>query len=176
MPILGKFPPLDGAHGNKPLIGRIVFRLSGLFFRKVTKWQLKLSPGNQLKSLLAKRRKPSTQFTAKRRAIFLEELQKYGIAADAAKMAGISRVTAYKYRKRDPEFAEQWEQAMEIGDQGLLEAARQRATKKSDTLLIFLIKGRHPEYRDKLIDVGPGGSLELNINTGPPPDASKKKK
>jgi hypothetical protein len=39
-----------------------------------------------------------------------------------------------------------------------------------------MIKGRHPEYKDKLIDVGPGGSLELNINTGPPPDASKKKK
>jgi hypothetical protein len=63
-----------------------------------------------------------------------------------------------------------------VGDQALLDIAINRGKRKSDTLLIFMIKGRHPEYKDKLIDVGPGGSLELNINTGPPPDASKKKK
>ena len=43
--------------------------------------------------------------------LFLDELRKWGVAAHAAREAGVSLRTVRRHRKSDPEFAEAWEEA-----------------------------------------------------------------
>jgi hypothetical protein len=96
-----------------------------------------------------------------------------GNVSRSCESAGISRPTAYEWRESDPEFAAQWNQSVEFGTDELEEEARRRAfagvdepvfyqgeecgtvRKYSDTLLIFLLKGRKPDkYRERVsIDV-----------------------
>lgn len=80
---------------------------------------------------------------------------------------GISRYTAYEWRKKMPDFAEAWEEAMKAGLTGLEDEAHRRAfegteepvfqqgmeigsvRKYSDTLAIFLLKAHAPDkYRE----------------------------
>jgi len=62
---------------------------------------------------------------------------------------GIDRTLAYKWRERDPKFAEEWSQAEEDASDLLEAEALKRAKASSDTLLIFLLKARRPEkYRE----------------------------
>jgi hypothetical protein len=102
--------------------------------------------------------------TPKRRRMFLESLAENGNVSVSARTAGIHRVTAYKWRRADPEFAAGWEEAIDISVDLLLEEARRRAhdgvdepvfyqgeqcgavRRYSDSLLMFLIKGKRPEY------------------------------
>lgn len=98
---------------------------------------------------------------------FLLSLSECGNVTQAAKDAGISRMTAYRHRERDAEFAEAWDDAVEEGTDALEAEARRRAMqgveepvyykgyvvghvqKFSDTLLIFLLKAYRPEtFRD----------------------------
>lgn len=79
----------------------------------------------------------------------------------------VNRMTVYRWRDEDPEFAAAWDEAKRIGIEGLEDEAMRRAfegTEKpvfhlgmqcgtireySDTLTIFLLKGAKPEkYRD----------------------------
>lgn len=132
-----------------------------------------------------KERKTSSAATRQRnwKPIFLAELAKRGNVSDAAKVAKINRDTANEHRKSDPDFAEQWADALEQAADVLEREAFRRAhdgvlepvfgrddgpnagtvevgkiLKYSDTLLIFLLKGARPEkYRDKHEIVGKGG-------------------
>lgn len=80
---------------------------------------------------------------------------------------GITRQTAYEWRREIPEFAEAWKRAVEVGTSVLEDEAIRRAQegwdepvfhqgaqcgtvrKYSDTLLIFALKAHNPEkYRD----------------------------
>lgn len=80
---------------------------------------------------------------------------------------GISRYTAYEWRKKLPDFAEAWDEAMKAGVTALEDEAHRRAfegtdepvfqqgmeigavRKYSDTLAIFLLKAHNPEkYRE----------------------------
>jgi len=110
---------------------------------------------------------------------FLDALAEYGSVRHACDKAGIARVTAYRHREYEPDFAEAWERAAAIGARALEDEARRRAyegweepagwhhgeaggtvRKFSDTLLIFLLKGHYPEkYRERVsAEVGgPGG-------------------
>ena len=82
---------------------------------------------------------------------FLTLLSDYGNVTIAARGAGISRLTAYRYRNTDPRFAEQWEAALELGVDGLEDEARRRAASSSDVLLIFMLKSLRPEkYRERV--------------------------
>ena len=82
---------------------------------------------------------------------FLTLLSDYGNVTIAAKGAGISRLTAYRYRNTDSHFAEQWEAALELGIDGMEDEARRRAVTVSDTLLIFMLKALRPEkYRERV--------------------------
>ncbi len=62
----------------------------------------------------------------------------------AAEAARVSHIYVYKVRKKSPRFAEAWDRALEIGTEEL-EKARRRGLATSDTLLIFLLKGRRKD-------------------------------
>ncbi len=82
---------------------------------------------------------------------FLALLSDYGNVTIAAKGAGVSRFTAYRYRNTDTRFAQQWDAALELGIDGLEDEARRRAVLASDTLLIFMLKALRPEkYRERV--------------------------
>lgn len=104
---------------------------------------------------------------------FLKELRENGgFVGKACEAVGISKPSVYAWRESDPEFAVEWDRAIDLATEDLEKEARRRAyqgvdepvfyqgeicghvRKFSDTLLMFTIKARKPEYRDKLqIDV-----------------------
>ncbi len=98
----------------------------------------------------------------------------------ACSAVGISRWTAYHWRKEMPDFAQAWDEAMKAGMLALEDEAHRRAfegtdepvfykgdecgsvRKYSDTLAIFLLKAHAPEkYREKT-------SMELTGANGGP--------
>jgi hypothetical protein len=64
--------------------------------------------------------------------------------AAACKTTRISRKTVYKWKQRDERFAQDWDEAIDDGTDGLEDIALERAKKSSDRLLIFLLKARLP--------------------------------
>lgn len=112
--------------------------------------------------------------TPKKRAKFLDAIvETGGNITRACQVAGISRRAAYEWREEEEAFRVEWDDAVEAGTDELEEEARRRAfagvdepvfyqgeecgaiRKYSDTLLIFLLKGRKPDkYRERVqIDV-----------------------
>ena len=114
------------------------------------------------------------RFTAKKQATFLDALRQGYSISHAAMLTGLSRETMYRARRRDPAFAAAWDDAAESGadrleDEALRRAVEGHRTEKtvtsagrvlrdehgnvlkdvtvdySDTLLIFLLKGRRPD-------------------------------
>jgi hypothetical protein len=83
------------------------------------------------------------------RARFLDKLAESGSVTRAAKYARISRMTAYRERADDPEFAAAWDVAKERGVDALEDEAIDRAFDGSDILLMFRLKAERPKYRDK---------------------------
>ena len=82
--------------------------------------------------------------------VFIAALREHGVVSYSARIANIDRSAAYVARKKDAAFAEAWDEALEEGVEELERAAIARAKKKSDTLLIFLLKCRKPGvYGDK---------------------------
>ena len=99
------------------------------------------------------------------RATFLGSLASTGVVLIACKAAGVSRMRAYRERKRSAAFAGRWDDALD-GSADLLEAGARRQAmgharpvyhrgaavgaveQYSDRLLMFLLKGARPEkYR-----------------------------
>ncbi|WP_130470283.1 hypothetical protein [Candidatus Magnetaquicoccus inordinatus] len=107
----------------------------------------------------------SPAFPSKRRQIFLKALALGGVVTHAAASAGASRKTLYAFRATNPEFAEEWDNALESFADSLEQAARQRGVdgwqepvyqggqlvgtvrKYSDSLLLAMLRARKPEYR-----------------------------
>jgi hypothetical protein len=106
----------------------------------------------------------------KKGAEFLQVLRDTGGNVSRACMAiGQNRRRVYEWREKDPVFAQAWDEAVDSGTDELEEEARRRAfsgvdepvfyqgeqcgevRKYSDTLLIFLLKGRRPDkYRENV--------------------------
>lgn len=104
---------------------------------------------------------------------FLKELRENGgFVGKACEAVGISKQSVYVWRESDKEFAIEWDRAIDLATEDLEKEARRRAyqgveepvfyqgevcghiRKFSDTLLMFTIKARRPEYRDKIqVDV-----------------------
>lgn len=63
---------------------------------------------------------------AKRRA-FLDALAKLGIVSAAARVAGVDRATAWRWRENDSEFAKAFDSAMQEAADAIEEEARRRA-------------------------------------------------
>jgi hypothetical protein len=101
--------------------------------------------------------------------VFIERLRETANVSRAAKSAGVDRRTVYRERERSGAFGEAWDDALEEGTDYLEEEARRRAyegmrkpvyqggrrvgeiQEYSDTLMIFLLKGRRREvYGDRV--------------------------
>ena len=112
-----------------------------------------------------------TKRTAKAANTILSTLSDGLSIAAACSAAGIGRTMFFEWRRDDPEFAEQCEAAIEQGTDKLEDIARQRAAEGSDTLLIFLLKGRRPDkYRENIrqsIDMDVKGALTVVIGERP---------
>lgn len=116
---------------------------------------------------------------------FLEHLRGCANVSRSAREAGVSRKTVYKERDNSETFREAWDDAIEEGLDYLEEEARRRAfegTLKpvfykgdevgyvrefSDTLTIFLLKGRRPEiYGDRVkqeVSAPGGGPVAIRV-------------
>ena len=81
----------------------------------------------------------------------------------AAQGAGVTRMSAYRERKRNPEFAAAWEDAREAAAERLEAAAYERARNVSDTLLIFLLKSHKPERYRESVQQQHTGVLEVIV-------------
>ncbi len=101
----------------------------------------------------------TTKATAKKkRETFLSVLSETGSVTQAAKAAKLDRANLYRLRKNDEAFAEAWAEAEELGVEALEDEACRRAFDGSDTLLIFLLKGKKPDkYRERTEVTGKGG-------------------
>lgn len=89
----------------------------------------------------------------------------YSVSA-ACKAEGISRSTYYKRRDEDATFREATDDAIETGTDLLEDIARKRAIDPqngSDTLVIFLLKGRRPEKYRERSSVDHSGSIDLPL-------------
>jgi len=92
-----------------------------------------------------------TKLTLKKTQSFCDILATGASIKAACEAIGISRPTAYEWRKNDPKFKAAWDSALESGTDLLEDEAKRRALDNSDTLLIFLLKARRPQkYRDTL--------------------------
>lgn len=112
------------------------------------------------------------------RESFLKALALTGVVQSAADAANIGRKTAYRERDKDPEFAKQWDDALESALDTLEKEAWRRAVegveepskfglirKYSDTLLIFLLKANRPaKYRDTYKAPVPQPPEDLDLN------------
>jgi hypothetical protein len=125
-----------------------------------------------------------TKATPERKAKFLVALAKCGNVTEAAEIAGAGRVTVYRWRGKDEDFAEAWDGALEVATDALEAEARSRALegteepvfyqgrhvanvrKKSDMLLMFLLNGYRPERFKRRSEVTgkDGGPLEVRAS------------
>lgn len=93
---------------------------------------------------------------AKRRA-FLSALMEMPNVSRACRLVNVSKTTVYKLRKADPQFALDWDEALDAGVDNLEEAAYERASETSDILAMFLLKGYRPEKFRERYDHTSGG-------------------
>ncbi len=94
--------------------------------------------------------------TFKRRKLFLDQLEA-GSSVSFAAAAADGSVKCFKsWRNADPDFAHDWDEAIEAGTDYLEDAAMARALRKSDALAMFMLKARRPDKFDR------GSKLELS--------------
>src|SRR5829696_6811049 len=85
---------------------------------------------------------------------FIETLTAQGTVSHAAQAAGVSRNTAYRWRREDLEFAEAWDEAHENAVDAVESSLYQKALSGDTICMIFYLKGHRPIYRDRLnIDI-----------------------
>ena len=76
---------------------------------------------------------------------FLDALASCGQVTQAARAAGISPKTAYRWRQAYPALAPRWAAALDQGLDSLEDEAVRRAFEGSDRLLMFVLNRRRPE-------------------------------
>jgi transposase-like protein len=120
--------------------------------------------------------------SSEKQSEFLTVLSECGNVTEAAARVEIGRSTIYEWRAQDEQFAAEWDAAAHMGLLGLEDEARRRArgfeetviidgkpttrTVRSDTLLIFLLKGGMPDkYRERI-------STEITGREGGPIDVA----
>ena len=85
---------------------------------------------------------------------FLAALTAQGTVYHAAQAAGISRQTAYRWHREDPDFAEQWDEAHENAVDVVESTIYQQAIGGNTLAAIFYLKAQRPKFRDRLnIDI-----------------------
>ena len=126
-----------------------------------------------------------TKLTDKKRAAFLKTLAGGGSITKGCELIGISRQAMYARRSADEDFAREWDDAVEAGTDCLEDEAFRRAfegTEKpvgfykgqasahvkeySDTLMIFLLKGRRPDKYRESVQHEHSGGVSITVSTG----------
>lgn len=140
------------------------------------------------KKRAGKKRKPRTPQSLDWRPAFLASLSLVGNVTEAARAAKIDRTSVYAERRRDQQFAQAWDDAMDMAADELELEARRRAyegveepvfgslggksgsgeigtiRKYSDTLLIFLLKGARPERYRENFNVNHAGRVDSTVS------------
>ena len=89
-----------------------------------------------------------------RKKKFIAALTVHGTVYHAAQAAGVSRQTAYRWQREDPEFADQWDEARENAVDVVESTIYQQAVGGNTLAAIFYLKAHRPKYRDRLnIDI-----------------------
>jgi 20S proteasome alpha/beta subunit len=85
---------------------------------------------------------------------FIDALTAQGTVYHAAQVAGISRQTAYRWHREDPDFADQWDEAIENAVDAVESVIYQKALSGDVIAAIFYLKAQRPKFRDRLnIDI-----------------------
>lgn len=94
--------------------------------------------------------------TFKARKIFLDRLGVGDSVSAAARAAGAEPRVFKAWRNSDPDFAQDWDDAIEEGTDFIEDVATERAIVKSDPLMMMMLKARRPDKYDR------GSKLELS--------------
>jgi transposase-like protein len=124
-----------------------------------------------------------SKVTPEKKAKFLSVLGEGGSITQAARAIGVARRNVYEWRKKDEQFKADWDDVVEQGTDLLEDVAVRRAMDYSDTLLIFLLKGRRKaRYAERQEHTGKdGGPITLRQwldehsgkTLGPPSERAK---
>lgn len=82
----------------------------------------------------------ASQRKVERKRVFVELMASGCSFTEAAEGVGVNRVTAFRWKQEDPEFAQACRTALRIGVDVLKAEAERRALKGSDKLLMFLLE------------------------------------
>lgn len=85
----------------------------------------------------------------------------------ACKGAGVSRGTVYGYQRDNEEFAQQMADAKQQAIETLEAICWDRAKKKSDLLMMFLLKAHRPEMYRERQEIQHSGSVEYVVIAPP---------
>src|ERR1044071_1106286 len=89
-----------------------------------------------------------------RKKKFIAALTAQGTVFHAAQAAGISRQTAYRWHREDPDFADQWDEAHENAVDVIESVIYQKALSGDVIAAIFYLKAQRPKFRDRVsIDI-----------------------
>jgi transposase-like protein len=124
-----------------------------------------------------------SKVTPEKKAKFLSVLAEGGSVTQAARAIGIACKNVYAWRNKDQQFKADWEDAVEQGTDCLKDEAVRGTKDHSNTLLIFLLKGRRKErYAERQEHTGKnGGPITLRQwldehsgkTLGPPSERAK---
>lgn len=110
-------------------------------------------PGRANKQSKSAKAKELVAHVALKKVEFLKEYEKYGTITHAARAIGYERQQILRWRDADPAFDAAVLDAFEVNTEHLEQTLFQRAlkgtSKGSDSLGMFMMKKRKPEYRDR---------------------------
>lgn len=111
---------------------------------------------------------------AHKKAAFLRAYRKLGGKQTASEAIGLDRNTVWEWEQEDEKFRADVLAVEELDTEDLEKVARARAKKKSDLLMMFILKKRKPEYRDS-VKLEHSGKLSIADLVVDDPDAKPKK-
>lgn len=95
--------------------------------------------------------------------VFLSALRVLPVVSYAGRAAKVSRATLYNHREMFPEFANEWDEAINDGIDALEAECFRRAKQTSDTLAIFMLKSHRPKIYRETAEQQHSGKVEIVI-------------
>jgi hypothetical protein len=99
--------------------------------------------------------------TFRSRKIFLDCLAAGDSISKAATAAGATTSIMKRWREDDANFASDWDEAIEEGTDFIEDTATDRALKKSDPLMLAILKARRPEKFDRANKLELSGGIDV---------------